>query len=122
MCVSESESYCTSLVTFSVALASCCAMVAVSMAIGLAAEQRGNAQSALCSHTSQDLKRPTAFEAIIHHFSPFFANLVVQKVMQKLFCVLKYSCICETSKAVAYFAQWVFSCADSVNGRFTHML
>lgn len=48
-CVSESESDCISLVIFSVALASCCAMVAVSMAIGLATEQRGNAQSALCT-------------------------------------------------------------------------
>ncbi len=86
VCVSESESYCTSLVTFSVALASCCPMVAVSMAIGLAAEQRGNAQSALCSHMSQDFNQPTAFEAIIHHFSPLFANLVVPNVMQKLFC------------------------------------
>jgi len=47
-CVSESESDCISLVIFWVALASCCAMVAVSMAIGLATEQRGNAQSALC--------------------------------------------------------------------------
>lgn len=48
VCVSESESYCTSLVTFSVALASCCATVAVSMEIGLATDQTGNAQSALC--------------------------------------------------------------------------
>lgn len=45
-CVSESESDCISLVIFSVALASC--MVAVSMAIGLATKQRGNAQSTLC--------------------------------------------------------------------------
>lgn len=60
-------------------------MVAVSMAIVLAAEQRGNAQSALCSHTSQDFKQPSAFE--IHHFRPLFAKLVDQTVMQKLFCV-----------------------------------
>ncbi len=91
VCVSESESYCTSLVTFSVALASCCPMVAVSMAIGLAAEQRGNAQSALCSHTSQDFKHPTAFEAIIHHFSPLFANLVVPNMMKKTVLCLSWN-------------------------------
>ncbi len=123
VCVSESESYCTSLVTFSVALASCCPMVAVSMAIGLAAEQRGNAQSALCSHTSQDFKQPTAFEAIIHNFSPLFANLVIPNVMQKLFCVcLEIFMHLWNFSSSCLFCTVGFSFADSVNGRFILML
>lgn len=81
-CVSESESDCISLVTFSVALASCCAMVAVSMAIGLATKQRGNAQSALCIVIRHKIEQPTAFDAIIHNFCQRFAILVVQNVMQ----------------------------------------